>query len=350
MRRNGSHFIFLTSILFFLGAQTSAQPTGGRNKMEFLQLPAQAKSNAMGVNHFTLSGHDPALFFQSPTQLDSSKTNRVSASLMPYLADTKLVNLAYARDVSISGGVWGAGVQYLNYGTMIETDAVGNVIGEFRAADYGVAVGYGHMLGAFAIGGSAKLVGSAVDSYRTVGAAFDFGATFKHPVEDLSIGFVLKNIGFLKQNFTSAATPLLPLDIRVGMTLKPKYMPVRMSLTAHHLNRFDMVYNDPDLFFTYNQNGTRIPKKVGVAEKLGRHLAVGAELLLHANFGILLGYDHLIRQELRLTDKGALAGFSLGAWLRVRKFEIGYGRSQYTPMIGTSSLSVVYDLTKKSAD
>jgi hypothetical protein len=347
MRRNGSHFIFLTSILLFFGARASAQSTGGRNKMEFLQLPAQAKSNAMGVNHFTSSGHDPALFFQSPTQLDSTKTNRVSASIMPYLADTKFVNLAYAHDVSKTGAVWGVGVQYLNYGTMTETDAVGNVIGEFRAADYGVAAGYGHVLGAFTIGGSAKLVGSSVDAYHTVGAAFDFGATFKHPAEDLSIGFVVKNVGFLKQNFSSAVTPQLPLDIRVGMTLKPKYMPIRLSLTAHHLNRFDMVYNDPDLFYTYNQNGARIPKKVGIAEKLGRHLAVGAEVLLHPNFRILLGYDHLRRQELRLTDKGALAGLSLGAWLRIKKFEIGYGRSQYTPMIGTSSLSVVYDLTKK---
>jgi hypothetical protein len=346
MKRNGCGFIFLTSMMFLFWTNVGAQSTGGRSKMEFLQLPAQAKSNAMGVNHFTAPGHDPALFLQSPTQLDSSKNNQVSTSIMPYLADTKFVNLAYAHHLK-AGGVWGTGIQYLNYGTMTETDAAGNVIGEFRAADYAITAGYGHAIGAFTIGGSAKLVGSSIDSYNTVGAAFDFGAVFRHPAEDLTIGFVVKNMGFLKQNFISAIPPVLPLDIRVGVTLKPKYMPVRISITAHHLNKFDMVYNDPELFYTFDQNGNKTLKKIGVAEKLGRHLAIGAEVLLHPNFRLLFGYDHLRRQELRLTDKGALAGFSLGVWLKIKKFEIGYGRSQFTPMIGTSSLSVVFNLTKK---
>ena len=107
-----------------------------------------------------------------------------------------------------------------------------------------------------------------------------------------------------------------------------------------------MVYNDPNLFFTYDINGNKIPKKVGLAEKLGRHLSLGAEILIHPNFRLLLGYDHLRRQELRLTDRGALAGFSFGAWLRVKKFEIGYGRAQYTPGFGSSSLSIVMNLKK----
>jgi hypothetical protein len=58
----------------------------------------------------------------------------------------------------------------------------------------------------------------------------------------------------------------------------------------------------------------------------------------------LLGYDHLRRQELRLTNRGALAGFSFGAWLRIKKFEVGYGRAQYVPGFGSSSLSVVMNL------
>jgi len=341
MRQAG--LCFLVFILLSVTA-SSAQPTGGRSRLDFLQLPAQAKSTALGANHFTVSGHDPALFLQSPALLDSNMADNVSLNLMPYLADTKFVNLAYGNRIKRTGGTWAVGLQYLNYGTMQQTDDIGNVIGEFRAADYGLSAGYGNTIGAFTLGGTAKLVGSSIESYTVWGLAMDWGGVFRHPREDLTIGFVVKNLGFLKQNFSGISDPILPLDIRAGVTFKPLYMPVRFSFTAHHLNKFDMVYNDPNLFFTYDTNGNKIPKNVGLAEKLGRHLSLGAEILLHPSFRLLLGYDHLRRQELRLTDRGALAGFSFGAWLRVKKFEIGYGRAQYTPGFGSSSLSIVMNL------
>jgi hypothetical protein len=349
MRRNGRKLALLAVFVFLFQIIGHAQPTGGRSKLDFLQLPAQAKSNAIGANHFTANGADPALFLQSPTQLDTSKTDHVSASIMPYLADTKLMSLAYAKELKRSGGVWGVGIQYLNYGTMTETDAIGNVIGEFRAADYGLSAGYGHSIGAFTLGGTVKMVGASVDSYQTWGIAFDWGGVFKHPKEDLTVGFVVKNLGFLKQNFYGAVPPLLPFDIRAGLSLKPEYMPIRFSVTAHHLNKFDMVYNDPNLFYSFDTNGNKLGRKISIAEKLGRHLAVGVEALIHPKFRLLLGYDHLRRQELRLVDKGALAGFSFGAWLKIKKFELGYGRSQYTPDIGSSSLSIVMDLSKKKS-
>ena len=346
MRQNGTRFTFLMVILCLLQVKVIAQTTGGRSGLNFLQLPAQAKSTALGANHMTISGSDPALFLQNPALLDSTKEDQVSLNLMPYLADTKFLNLAYANGVKRTGGTWGVGLQYLNYGNMTETDDIGNVIGEFRAADYGLSVGYGQAIGAFSLGGTLKVAGSSIESYHVWGLAVDWGGVFKHPKDDFTIGFVVKNLGFLKQNFVGANEPVLPVDLRVGTTFKPKYMPIRFSATIHHLNRFDMVYNDPNLFFTYDLSGTRIPRKVGIAEKLGRHVSLGAELLIHKQFRILLGYDHLRRQELRLNDAGALAGFSFGAWLRVKRFEISYGRAQYTPGFGSSSLSIVMNLKK----
>lgn len=347
MRQIGTGFILLTLFIFLFKGEIKAQTTGGRSGLNFLQLPAQAKSTALGANHLTISGNDPALFLQNPALLDSAKEDQVSLNLMPYLADTKFINLAYANALKRTNGTWAVGLQYLNYGSITETDAVGNIVGEFRAADYGISAGYGQTIGAFTLGASVKFVGSSIDSYHVRGVAFDWGGVFKHPREDFTVGFVAKNFGFLKQNFTGANTPILPLDLRVGLTFKPKYMPIRFSGTIHHLNRFDMVYNDPNLFFTYDINGLRIPRKVGVAEKLVRHVSLGAELLLHKNFRILLGYDHLRRQELRLNQAGGFAGFSFGVWLRVKRFEISYGRAQYTPGFGSSSLSLVMNLKKQ---
>lgn len=346
MRQIGTRLVFLLVFLLLISGESFAQTTGGKSGLNFLQLPSQAKSTALGSNHMTISGNDPALFLQNPALLDSSKEDHVSANIMPYLADTKFLNLAYGNKIKRTAGTWAVGLQYLNYGTITETDASGNVVGEFRAADYGLSAGYGQTVGAFTLGGAVKFVGSSIESYHVYGLAFDWGGVFKHPNQDLTIGFVVKNLGFLKQNFTGANTPILPLDLRAGITFKPKYMPIRFSATIHHLNSFDMVYNDPNLFFTYDINGGRIPRKVGVTEKMARHLSIGAELLLDKNFKILLGYDHLKRQELKLYNAGGLAGFSFGAWLRVKRFEISYGRAQYTPGFGSSSLSIVMNLKK----
>jgi hypothetical protein len=345
MRAIGCWAYLLTLFFLLIQEAACAQPAGGKSRLDFLVLPTQAKSTALGTHHLTASGNDPALFLQNPALLDSTKSNNASVNLMPYLADTRFLNLAYSNQLKKgNAGVWAVGLQYLNYGTMQETDDVGNVIGEFRAADYGVSAGYGHTLGAFTVGGTLKLVGASVETYQTWGIAFDWGALFKHPREDFTVGFVAKNIGFLKQNYNGATTPVLPLDIRAGITFKPEYMPVRVSVTAHHLNRFDMVYNDPALFYTYDINGNKLARKVGLVEKLGRHLSLGTEALLHKNFHILLGYDHLRRQELRLTNRGALAGFSFGAWMRIKRFEVSYGRAQYVPGFGSSSLSIVMNL------
>jgi hypothetical protein len=343
MSRLYLRFIMLLLILTGLNSLMMAQPTGGRTRMDFLQLPAQAKNVALGTHHFTFSGHEPALIFQSPVQADSNISDNVSVNLMPYLADTRFVNLAYGKTIK-TNGTWATGIQYLNYGTMQETDDAGNVIGEFRAADYSIAVGYHHSIGPFSVGATAKLVASSIESYTTWGLAMDWGAAFRHPKKDIVIGILAKNLGFLRQNYYSGTELILPLDLRLGISFKPLYMPVRFSATIHHLNKFDMVYNDPRLFFAYDQNGLKISRKVGITEKMARHVAVGSEILLHRRFRILLGYDHLRRQELRLTDRGALAGFSYGAWLSLGRFEVSYGRAQFVPGFGSNSLSIVMNI------
>ncbi|CAG5005695.1 hypothetical protein DYBT9275_03631 [Dyadobacter sp. CECT 9275] len=347
MRQIRRSLFVLTGFVGLFPFLSMGQIAGGRSTLNFLQLPSQSFNTALGANQVTSNGSDPALYIQNPALLDTVQTDRVSLNLMPYLADTKFVNLAYARQLKRTGGIWSAGLQYLNYGTMAETDDIGNVIGEFRAADYSISAGYGHQLGAFTIGGAVKFVGAAVEAYQVWGLATDWGASFKHPEEDFTAGFVVKNIGFLRRNYSGGEEPVLPLDVRAGVTFKPKYMPLRFSFSVHHLNKFDMVYNDPALFYTYDADGNKISRKVGWAEKAGRHLSLGAEVLIHPQFRLLLGYDHLRRQELRLVNKGALAGFSFGAWLRIKRFEVGYGRAQYTPGFGSSSLSLVMDLRKR---
>jgi hypothetical protein len=317
-----------------------AQPTGGRTGLSFLQIPSEARTASLGSRHITLPGKESTLFLQNPALLDSSKDNSLSLALMPYLADTRLVNLAYARSSPKTGGVWAGGIQYFHYGTLSQTDDLGNPLGEFRAADYALAVGYGHTLQNISIGGSLKWVGSMVENYQLWGLALDWGAVIRHPRQDLTAGFVVKNLGFLRQNYAGGDPPPLPLDVRLGITYKPEYMPLRFSLTVHHLNAFDLVYNDPALFSTFDPLGHRVSRSLPLPEKLLRHLTLGTEILLHPRFRLMLGYDHLSRQELGLQNIRGLAGVSFGAWLSAGRFAFAYGYARPGAGIATSTLGI----------
>lgn len=335
-----------TAILAFLHFQLIAQSTGGRNGLSFLTLPAQATNSSLGAYHLTTKGSDPAYFFQNPALLDSTKDDRLSISYMPYLASTHFLNTAFAHTLKNNNGTISAGVQYFNYGTLQQTDDLGNSTGEFQATDYSASIGYGHTINHITFGGSIKFVGSGIENYQLWGLAMDWGGVFRHPVHDLTAGFVVKNIGFIRKNYGGGDAPPLPFDVRAGITFKPTYMPARFLITANHLYRFDMVYNNPDLFFDYDENGNRTRKKIGVAEKLLRHLNVGVELLLHKKFHILVGYDHLLRQEMKLQNAGGIQGVSLGAWLSVNRFDFSYGYRQFTPGSGSSTFSVLVNLQK----
>jgi hypothetical protein len=340
-------FVAVFAALFCAsGPAILAQPTGGRTGLTFLQIPAEARTTALGSQHLTLPGHESSLYFQNPALLDSSKNRSLALSVMPYLADTRLVSLAYAHSYRKSKGVWAGGIQYFNHGTMTQTDDLGNITGEFRAADYSVSIGYGNTIQNITIGGAVKWVGSAIDAYRLGGIALDWGAVFRHPRQDLTAGFVVKNLGFLTRNYGGGEAPPLPLDVRLGVTFKPQYMPLRFSLTAHHLQSFDMVYNDPVLFFDFDANGNRIPRRVPLPEKLLRHLTLGTEILIHPRFRLMLGYDHLRRQELRLLSRNGLAGLSLGAWMRIKDFEFGYGRAQYNAGLAVNTFSCALKFLK----
>ncbi len=305
----------------------------------FLNLPSNAQTSALGG--LTTSAHqgDVNSLWASPALSDSSYKNQVALSVSPYLATTKLISMAYCLPFK-SKGTWAVGVQYLNYGTMPQTDASGNEIGTFTAADYALAGSYARTEGYFTLGTNLKLVGSGIETYQSLAVMADVGGVFKHPKKDLTIGLSVKNIGLAMKSYFSNGQLDTPFDVQLGLTLKPEFMPFRFSLTAHHLYQWDIVYNDPALNLGYDANGNKITKKITTVEKVARHLVLGVEVLTHKNLKIILGYNHLRRQELRLLNVSSFAGLSGGLMWRNQKFNFGYAYSSYHLSGGLHTLSL----------
>jgi len=345
---------FLLVFCLFLSLTSEAQFLGGQRIFSFLDLPTHARVAALGGQVATATRPDAPYFLNNPALADSLPDNQLSISLMPYLAAAKYYTLHYGLPIR-SKGTWAAGLQYLSYGQFDLTDPAGNALGTFTANDYALSLTHARTEGNFTLGATVKAVGSAIEIYSAFGVLADFGGIWRHPKQELTFGLVAKNVGYLIRNYGPAARSAgagdLPFDLQAGVTVKPRYAPIRLTLTAHHLQRFDITYNDPNLNVRYDLNGNPIPQPVSVAEKLARHLSVGAELLISRNVHLLVGYNHQKRQEGKLTSGGngpvsTGAGISFGASVQARGFQLTYGRFSSVPTAGTSQLSLRIDLDR----
>ena len=318
---------FYVTLLFVLTGSvlTVAQPLGGQRIFSFLDLPTHARVATLGGQVATAIGPDGAYHLNNPALADSVSPIR-------------------SKGPDRHAG-WAIGMQYLSYGQFDLTDPAGNSLGTFSANDYAVSLTHSRTEGNFTLGATIKAVGSSIETYSAFGMLADLGGVWRHPNHRLTFGLVAKNVGYLIKNY-GPADATLPFDLQAGVTLKPQHAPIRLTVTAHHLQRFDISYNDPNLNVRYDLSGNPIPTTTSVTEKLARHLSVGAELLVSKNVHLLVGYNHQKRAEGTLTTGGGSAGISFGASVQAKAFQLTYGRFTSVPTAGTSQLSVRIDLDR----
>ncbi len=320
---------------------SSAQSGVSPNSFSFLHIANNARINGLGGNNVSLADNDINLFSFNPALLDSANAGQIGLSFSPYLASSKFLTLNYSpkfTQKSLAGN-WGISLQNLNYGTFQGMDAVGNLTNEFSANDFSLGLTHSRKVNYISFGIAAKLVASVLESYSSVAFLTDWGGTFKHPTHDLSFGIVAKNVGFILKSYGNIRSEL-PFDLQVGASFKPKYMPVRFSLTGHHLYVFDIAYNNPTFNFTFDEQGNKIPKKISSADKISRHFILSTEILIHKNFNLLLGYNFLRRKELLINGLGGATGFSFGANIRLKKLDFAISHSILTSPKGQTSFTL----------
>lgn len=326
--------------IFIFPFQLNAQ-----NSFSFLNIANNARINAIGGVNVSLSDRDVNLFVFNPALLDSSQRGQIGLNYSPYLASTNFLSLNFAPNFKHKSDNinWAISLQNLHYGTFQGTDALGNLTNDFSANDFSLGVTHSRKINNITFGITGKLVGSVLESYNSVAFLTDWGGTFKHPTQDLSFGIVAKNIGFVLKSYGNIR-PEIPFDLQLGATFKPKYMPVRFSISAHHLYVFDLT-NNSAANYTFDSQGNKVLKEISNADKILRHFVLGTEVLIHKNFNLLLGYNHLRRKDLLVSSLRGGAGFSFGANLRLKQWGFSSSRSIQTSGRGLTVFSVLW--TKK---
>ncbi|MCP3931364.1 MAG: type IX secretion system protein PorQ [Bacteroidetes bacterium] len=337
-------------ILFslFLMTENIEGQIGGDNIYEFLNLSSSARVTAMGGNLITVRDDDVNLAFANPALLNPGMHQQLSFNHNFHLSDIQAGYATFGQYVAPWKTTFHGGVKYINYGSFDAFDEYEQDLGSFKAAEYAITIGAGReVYERLFIGANVKFISSQFESYHSTGLSGDIAAMYFDTSSNLGLTILFKNIGTQLSTYREGNDEPLPFEMQIGFSKKLKHLPFRFSVIYHHLDRWNILYEDPStqetgFFIGQEQNeDNRI-------DNFFRHFIFNGEFLLgeKENFRLRFGYNHFQRQELSIQSYRSLAGFSFGVGLKVNRFRIDYGHAFYHLAGGLNHFSISTNLNE----
>ncbi len=341
-----SKTVFL--LFLILLSVNSFSQIGGNNTYEFLNLPLSARVTALGGNLIAVKDNDLNVALSNPSLLTDSMSGNVAMSFVNYFESIKYGTFAAAKHFKY-GGNFTAGFNFLDYGTMNRTDPLGNITGTFGANETCINLAYAHPVldTGFSIGVNLKTIFSIMDTYNSFGSALDFGATYCNPRNNFTIAAVAKNVGKVWKPYSEKEKEKLPFEVQIGISMKPKSFPIRLSVVYENLEKWDLVYHNPYTPYMRDPATGEIieeNKNKVFADKLMRHIVIGTEFIVTKNLFLRVGYNYQRMVELSAPTNNEFSGFSFGFGFRVYKFHFSYGRAVYNLAGVTNNFSISFNL------
>jgi hypothetical protein len=241
---------------------------------------------------------------------------------MSYLQQTNIASAAYNMLVGERAGL-AFGAHYLNFGTMRNTDAEGNIIGNFTAKDMALMTTYSFAFTDRLAGGvTGKFIYSNYEQVYSLALGVDLGLNYYNPDNMFSASVVARNLGGQVKTF-DGTQEALPFNLLVGFSKELSHAPIRLSLTLTELTKWQAqdFYNSSDDSWK---------------EILLKHFIIGADIFPTPSTYLSVGYNFLLRSELKNSARRSLEGFSIGGGLQVNRMKVGISYGKYH--IAASSL------------
>jgi len=306
--------ILLISVLFARAQET-------QTVYNFLRLPVSAHVAALGGDNITLAEDDATLIFHNPALITGVSDRTLNLNLMTYMQGSTTASASFIRAIG-ERGTWGVTGQYMGYGTMKETTATGQQTGEFSAKDIALGGSFAYTLSdQFSGGITAKFLASYIGQYHSLGAAVDLGINYYNSDSELSVSAVARNLGGQLSAYEDDFERM-PLDLQIGFTKRLLRSPLRVSATLVRLN--DWEYG------------------------IGKHMVIGADLILSPQFYIAAGYNALRASEMKISENDGEsahgAGLSIGGGLQLQRLKINVAYAKYHVSASSLLFNISYAL------
>jgi len=316
-----SSAVLVVVLLVGLTLPASAQPTD-LTGFSFLRLEPSARAAALGGSFNAVYGDDVNAFFYNPALLNDAMHGVLSVSYLNHLSDINAGFAAYSRHLDGIGTV-GGGLRFLSWGELQGADEQGNRTDTFGASDVALTAGLSrahddHLQ----YGASVHVIYSSIDTYNASALAADAGVLYVLPSQQLTLSASVNNLGVTLNSLGSTRDDL-PIDVRVGVTKRLRYLPLLVSVMGYNLHDFDSL----------SDTATTLDNILG-------HLAIGGELQFGEAFNVRLGYNHRRHEALKTKSRLDLAGFGIGFGLKITRFHLDYAYNSWSENGGLHQLTV----------
>ncbi len=344
----------LTCIAIYATSITSlSSQIGGKDSYEFLNLPASARLTALGGHLISVQDEDVSLAIANPTALSEKTHNRISFAHNFHFADINNGSVSFGRTLPKLGIHSHVAIQYANYGDFIGADAFGIKDGSsFSAREMALIVGGSKkIMDRLTVGANLKNIFSGLESYSSYGVGVDLGLNYVNDSARFSATMLVKNIGYEVTTYAGSRRGM-PFDVQIGFSKRLKHLPFRFSMIAHNLHRGNVRYDDPDQRDDVDIFGQPIAVNnfKNALDNVARHLIFNGEFLLgrSQNLRLRLGYNHLRRRELSISNLRSLAGFGAGFGIKISHFKLDYGVGYHHLAGATNHITISTDIAKFS--
>lgn len=203
--------------LLISGLMCSVKPSlafaAGTAAAQFLKVGSDARAVAMG-SAFTVICDKSSAIYWNPAGISNIEIKSLSISRAFWLEGISCDWVSYVQPTTI--GNFGAAIQYLSYGEILETDETGLESTNFSPYDMAGIISYARDISMgtknISIGMNMKLISSKIKQTASA-IAIDIGGITEIN-KQLKAGIVIQNLG-TKMKFNSLEE-VLPLSIKLG--------------------------------------------------------------------------------------------------------------------------------------
>ncbi len=329
-----------------VATHAQAQTLGGNAVFSFAKLSNTPQLTALGGINVSAMTKDVGMSFHNPALLRSNMHGQLNAVFNSFYAGINNYHVQFGYHHEKLNTNFAAGINYFDYGNIDQTDAAGNRLGIFNPNDFTFQIAASRRyLNNWHYGITLKLLSSNYGVYKSSGLSVDVGIAYYDSVNQWQSSFVVKNMGGQLSSYGRVSEEM-PFDVQWGISKRLAKAPFAFSLTAHHLHRYNIVYNDTlfnnDIFFDPQAN-----KTVSTGKQLISHFIFATQIFIGDKIEVDAAYDFLRGTELSINNaSNGLNGFSFGLGVNLKKISIKYARSYYQNNTAWNQLGLNFQIVK----
>jgi hypothetical protein len=314
--------IFLLTFSLSIFAQI-----GGEGTFVSLNLPYSARHVALGGNAINAMDDDLSIGLHAPSLLNKMSHKRAVFSHSILASGINYGQFGYAHQLSDNKFI-STSFRYASYGKMNLTLPSGEIAGDFHAGDVIASAGYGqHINEVVSVGANLNFAFSTLETYQAFGMTLDFSGTLNFADKNTVVTALIRNAGLQFSGYVDKNRERITPNPMIAISHKLAHAPFRLTLLAQNLNRWDLTYVDPNEqpYKDPFTNELIEPKRANFIGKTMHHLVFQVEALFGKHFHLRAAFDYRQREEMKVTNRAGMSGFSLGVGLMLKKFQFHYG-------------------------